>query len=224
MNLYILVEGKHTERIVYPKWLSYIAPHLTKKDSPSEVFNNDYFLISGEGYPRLLDITLKNSIDDIISLNRFDYFVVILDVDETTSEYRKKEVNDRINELGIDLKPCKIKVIPQNKCIETWGLGNKTIFARNTDDQILKKFYEHYNVSIYDPEDMEKPIEYENSVSNYHEAYLKRLLRAKRIHYSKKNPQDFAKAYYLEQLILRIQNFPEHLKSFQEFYSFFSKL
>ena len=32
MNLYFLVEGRRTERWVYPAWLGYLLPHFTRVD------------------------------------------------------------------------------------------------------------------------------------------------------------------------------------------------
>jgi len=53
MNWYFLVEGK-TERKIYPQWISYLMPHLSRIDSPGEAQNNHYYLISGGGFPSLL--------------------------------------------------------------------------------------------------------------------------------------------------------------------------
>ena len=49
MNMYIVVEGKHTEITVYPAWLAFVAPKMTRIDNPRNVCSNNYYLISGEG-------------------------------------------------------------------------------------------------------------------------------------------------------------------------------
>lgn len=54
MNLYFLVEGV-TERKLYPKWINYLLPSLTRVFSPDEAEQNNYYLISGGGFPSLLD-------------------------------------------------------------------------------------------------------------------------------------------------------------------------
>jgi hypothetical protein len=59
-----------------------------------------------------------------------------------------------------------------------------------------------------------------NTHAQFHEAYLKELFRAKNINYSKKNPGDVMKLYYLEQLLARIQEKNHHLPSFQSFINF----
>jgi hypothetical protein len=52
MNLYFIVEGE-TERKVYPSWLSYLLPELQRVKNPSQAQTNNYYLISGGGYPSL---------------------------------------------------------------------------------------------------------------------------------------------------------------------------
>ena len=53
MNMYIVVEGKHTEINVYPAWLAFVAPKMTRIDNPRNVCSNNYYLISGEGIPSI---------------------------------------------------------------------------------------------------------------------------------------------------------------------------
>jgi parvulin-like peptidyl-prolyl isomerase len=59
-----------------------------------------------------------------------------------------------------------------------------------------------------------------NTHAQFHESYLKELFRAKNINYSKKNPGDVLKEYYLEQLLKRVREQNEDLPSFQEFINF----
>lgn len=49
MNVYFLVEGKRCERKLYPMWLTVVAPHLQRVESPSHATDNSFYLISGEG-------------------------------------------------------------------------------------------------------------------------------------------------------------------------------
>lgn len=62
MNLYFLVEGRRTEAKVYPKWLSHLLPHFSRVERFNEVDDKNYFLISGEGNPSILDVHLPNAI------------------------------------------------------------------------------------------------------------------------------------------------------------------
>ncbi|MDV2999865.1 MAG: hypothetical protein N5P05_001471 [Chroococcopsis gigantea SAG 12.99] len=59
MNIYFLVEGNSTERKIYPKWLEYLIPELMRVDYHDQVDNNNYYLISGEGYPEFYMMGLK---------------------------------------------------------------------------------------------------------------------------------------------------------------------
>ena len=64
MNIYFLVEGK-TELKVYPQWLSHLTPNLSRIHFAQDVNTNNYFLISGIGYLRLLDVALVNSVEEV---------------------------------------------------------------------------------------------------------------------------------------------------------------
>jgi len=130
MNLYFLVEGV-TERKLYPKWLEHLLPSYIRISDPHDAYRNNYFLISGGGYPSLLDNHLKNSVEDITSSGNYDFFILVLDSDEVTVDERINEVNNRIFNENINLGSCELKIIVQNKCIETWLLGNRKIFPQN---------------------------------------------------------------------------------------------
>jgi len=77
----------------------------------------------------------------------------------------------------------------------------------------------YYDVSVNCPELMGKYQDF-NTHAQFHEAYLKELFRAKKINYSKKNPGDVLKKYYLEELLRRIGVQEQHLPSFQTFINF----
>ena len=71
MNLYFLVEGRQTEARVYPAWLAHLLPHYSRVSSPDAINKNNYFLVSGEGYPRLLGSMLGRSIEDINAVGKY---------------------------------------------------------------------------------------------------------------------------------------------------------
>ena len=220
MNLYFLVEGASTERKLYPAWLNHLIPSLTRVYIPADAQVNNYYLVSGGGQPQLLDIRLSNSVDDIVETGRFDYFVIVLDAEDVSVQERKKEVEDRVDVFRDKLALCKVQIIIQNKCIESWALGNRHIFSRNPPTRDLAQHIQFFNVFHNDPELMEKPDAYDSSVASYHYDYLRALLNAKNIRYTKKYPRDVKKPYYLDYLCERVQNFPLHLQSFQLFLNF----
>ncbi len=217
MNVYFLVEGK-TEQKVYPRWISYLLPSLTRVDSPDEVSQNNYFLISGGGFPSLLDNHVKASIEDVNSIGIYDYLVICLDSDDATPEAKMKMVDDFIEKETLTLS-CKLHVIVQQRCMETWFMGNRTVYTRNPS-QNFKPFSQFYDVSIHDPESMGKPPDFGESHSIYHYEYLKSMLLEKRIRYSKKNPGDVMRQYYLNELVRRTKDCPNQLTTLRKWLHF----
>lgn len=217
MNIYFLVEVKRTEMKVYPKWLSILIPELTKVRWYHEVVNNNYCIFTGDGFPSLLDNHLKNSIDDVNSSGNFDYFIICLDSDDDSIEERRNQVLDFIEEKTIHLNEnTKLEIIVQNKCFETWFLGNPKIFKKNPTSSVLIDYIRHYNVKNEDPELMEKPVDFEQTTAIFHSIYLQEILSARKIQYSKKNPQEVTEEYFLKELIRRNDK-TNHIKSFKHF-------
>ena len=93
MNLYIIVEGRRTEKKVYPEWFNFLIPELNRVNWAFEATHNNYFLFNGNGFPSLLHNHLSNSIKEINDLKIFNYLVLFLYVDETSVEFRINEVN-----------------------------------------------------------------------------------------------------------------------------------
>jgi len=219
MNSYFLVEGK-TERKVYPRWISYFIPSLKRVHAPGEVIENNYFLISGGGYPSLLDVHLPNSVADINDSGKYDYFVVVLDADEIPVGARVQEVKDKIAKKGMDLRNCELQIIVQNRCIETWFLGNHIVFSRNPGTSELMECVRFYDVSVDDPELMYKPDSFEETCAGFHFKYLRLMLAERHIRYTKRFPRDVVETHYLEQLERRIEHTPNHMSSLQVLFKF----
>lgn len=219
MNIYFLVEGRHTEKRIYPEWLKYLIPELKRVTYHDEVRNNNYYLISGKGYPRILYDGLDNAINKIKETNNYDYLVLCLDADEETVSEKINEVNSHIQEKKINLGETKIEIIVQNRCIETWLLGNKKIFdSRQPLEAPLSDYVNYYDVSQDDPEKMG---DYNmRNHADFHHEYLKEIFRARNIAYNKKPPGDAKKEYYLEQLQIRVRDNSTHLEILQNFLKF----
>lgn len=223
MNLYFLVEGRSTEKKVYPKFINhFIGSELKRVNQFHEVENNNYFLISGNGYPRILSDVLKNSIQDINSISKYDYLVICIDTDDNNFEERQEEVNKYLEKFkveNIELNDsCEIVLIVQNRCIETWFLGNERIYKNNPQSTLLKRYQNHYNVKENDPELMPFSDEFDTH-ANFHFAYLREMLLERNVRYSKNHPRDVAESHYLDELAKRC-NEKEHLNSFKTFYDF----
>lgn len=219
MKIYFLVEGRRTEPRIYPYWLSYMIPELAKLQRFDEDCLNGYFIFSGFGYPHLLDEILPNSIEDINNIGDYDYFVLVIDAEEFSIEERIEEVNLFIELKGVSLGKTKIVVIIQNRCIETWLLGNRRIISSQPKDETLREYLDFYNVKELDPELLERNPDFETH-AQFHESYLKQVFSEKGLSYSKKHPRHARDKAYLNQLIKRIEDKPDHLSSFRNFIDF----
>ncbi len=219
MNLYFLVEGKQSERKVYPAWLAHILPELQQVQSCDDVNEKNYYLISGEGYPSLIYDFIPRSIAEINSNGKYSYFVVCLDAEENTVAELTTEIEDFLTKQKLKLNKAEFVLIFQNRCLESWLLGNRKIYSRNPQNKPLLDYTKYYDVSVNCPENMGRYQEF-NTHAQFHGAYLRALFEAKNITYSKKRPGDVLKPFYLEQLLTRIEFQPEQLTTFRHFIYF----
>lgn len=215
----MLVEGK-SEKTIYPAWLNHLLPEIKRVNSPQAVQSNNYYLFSSEGYPSVLN-DIPNAVSDIKEINKFDYFIIAVDADELEVEERRKEVYDVINEIG-NLDGLNIQIIIQNRCIETWCLGNMRIFPRHPSTNEFMLCNQHYRVLSDDPElmDRDKNVTQKTTKAQYHEYYLNKMLKERNLNYSKgSGTRAVQPPYYLEELIHRVET-TDHIKSFKEFILF----
>ena len=219
MNIYFLVEGRHTEKKLYPRWLQYYIPELKQVKFHDQVEDNNYYLISGNGYPLILNDGIPNAVQKIQETGKYDYLVICVDADEDSIDERKKYINDFMSSQEISLGKTELILIIQNRCIETWLLGNRKIFnSRQPQELPLSDYVNYYDVSENDPELMGK-YDFKNH-AKFHEAYLKQIFKAKNISYSKKFPRKTQEKDYFEQLLKRIEDNPKHLPTFRYFIEF----
>jgi hypothetical protein len=218
MNLYFLVEGMQSERKVYPAWLSHLLPELTRVQSYDEVNEKNYYLISGEGYPSLYNF-IPPAIAEINSNGKYSYFVVCLDAEENTVSELETEIDEFLSQQKLKLNNAELVLIFQNRCLESWLLGNRKIYSKNPQDKPLLDYTRYYDVSVNCPENMGSYQEF-NTHAQFHGAYLRALFAAKNTTYSKTRPGDALKPFYLEQLLKRIEEKPEQLTTFRHFVDF----
>jgi len=222
MNLYFLVEGKRTESIVYPAWLSILVPELERIYDPFAVMDNQYYLFDGGGYPNILK-DMINALYDINETGRYDYLVVCLDADDESISSRVASVKEKIAAEGI-VPSCQVEVIVQKKCIETWFLGNREMYTpAGRAKGSFRKFSAYYNVYSADPELMEKPFFFGESTAQYHYRYLEAMLREKGIRYSKSRPYCVCGENYINSLLDRIRK-TDDLNSFRFFVNFCTRI
>lgn len=223
MNIYFLVEGNSTEKKIYPRWLEYLLPGLKRVEYYDQVAGNSYYLISGGGYPNILYDGLDNAIDKIIETKKYDYLVICMDADEDTTEARMNYVNSVLRDKNIALGRTKVEIILQNRCIETWLLGNRKFFdSRQPLGYPLSNYTSYYDVSQSDPEVMGN-----NGMRNhadFHYEYLREVFRARNTVYSKKSPKDAKERHYFEQLQKRVEDQPQDLATFRVFLELCQKI
>ena len=221
MNIYFLVEGK-TEWKVYPKWLAYLAPHLTRVSFSSDATNNNYYLISGGGFPSILDNHLVDSVNDVNAAGNYDYLVLAIDADDISADEKEEEVSRFVSSNNIVLDSCKLIVIPQVVCMETWFLGNRRIYARNPSSDDVSALTRHYNTANNDPEKMRQPEGYSGSIGDYHFHYLKTMLRENGItsSYRKSEPRGVTAPHYIEELRSRVASDQNSMGSLRNLFNF----
>lgn len=176
MNLYFLVEGAVTESILYPAWLAHILPLHRRVRQPSEATENCYYLISGQGYPQILN-QIPPAVDNIRANNVFSYLVFCADV-EDDNPIEKKALILRKLEASQNKLPTGVefKVILQMRCIESWLLGNRTVFPKNPISTKLKKYIDMYNVHEQCPELMDGHDDFMTRAA-FHFDYLKLIFK-----------------------------------------------
>ncbi len=220
MRVYFLVEGNSTESKVYPAWLSHLVPELGRIEYPDTPDENSYFLIDGGGYPSIIYTQLPNAIRDVNDCGNYNHLVICLDADESSVAERLDEIEDFLNSANLQIS-ARLNIIVQNRCFETWLLGNRTFVRANPVGEKLLEFKQFYDVRQDNPELMPKHPNF-NTTSQFHYQYLREVFkeRGRNLSYSKHNPGRALTPTYLNQLQNRVVSTPTHLQSLQNFFSF----
>ncbi len=208
MNVYLLVEGDRTEKIIYRNWISAIFPQLSQVATVEAVQDNHFFLISGHGYPSYLS-RIKAALTDILSIHRFDHFFICIDAEEMSLQEKVAEIQAILDDSPFF---ANTHIIVHDCCIETWFLGHQRMLKTHPLSDDLRAFKKFYDVSLQDPEKMGAPEHYETR-AQYHLDYLKAMLREQEVQYSKTLPRCTAEKHYFDSLADRFDN-TQHLASF----------
>ncbi len=222
MNLYIIVEGE-TELQIYPKWLSYTLPQLSQVEDYREVNENNYYIFSCGGIASMYN-HIVNAIRDINAVEKYTYFIIVVDSEEISVERRKEKLLEFIKEESVQLvDSCELKFIVQHRCMETWFLGNRKVYKRNPQGEKFKAYSTFYNVEKDDPELMEK---YEGFklTTHFHQSYLREMLKEYNIRYTKSRPKEVVEVTYFDEMRKRVENEPTHLNSFSNFLSIIEEI
>ena len=147
MNYYVIVEGLG-EKYVYKSWIPQVNPSLSYVSDLSKVQDNNFYIISGGGYPNYFKI-IEDGINEVNQLGFFHKLVISVDAEEMTYNEKFTEIYNYINQFCCSVE---IKIIIQYYCLESWGLGNQTLPRRNTTDEELRSYYLFFDVTKSDPE------------------------------------------------------------------------
>ncbi|MFH1195146.1 MAG: hypothetical protein V1720_05510, partial [bacterium] len=198
MNYYIVVEGEKASIEIYKNWIQFINPSLSYKQQIDEVFENDFYLIGGYGYPNYFQV-IKDAIIDVNEKDNFDKLVVCIDSEENSFQEKYDEMDEfiRTNDL---LKGYSI--IIQHFCIETWFLGNRKIHSREISNPLLKRYKRLYDVHAEDPEYLPPNGEEELNRAQFAYKYFRLLLHEKydRLVYNKHNPSVVINVNFFNQI------------------------
>jgi len=223
MNVYFLVEGLRTEMAIYPSWIASLCPNLHRVEKVFAATRDSFFIFSGEGYPSILDNHLRAAVDDVNRSGKYDYLVIVIDADELSVADRVDEIRTFVREEGIEMVPsCTLEIVVQNRCIETWLLGNRQVVRQNPTSSDLLEFKNFYDVRVADPEAMPCRTGFDLHAA-CHLKYLKTAFAERNITYSKRSPGNAATATYIQALKRRASS-TGHLQSLQAFLSFCARV
>jgi hypothetical protein len=146
MNVYVAVEGEVGEKKVYEKWIPFINPSLVHISRSDDFVNNNFYIVSGGGYPNYFEI-IKNAVNDMDDNPSIDRLVIVVDSEDYTYQEKYDEIE------GYLLKDLSFagqyKIIVQHFCLEAWALGNRKIFSNSKLSRLdpdLAMFISTYNV------------------------------------------------------------------------------
>jgi hypothetical protein len=221
VNLYFLVEGDMTEKLVYRAWLRHALPALSEVSRAEDLRERNYFLVSGAGYPSYL-ARIRSSLLDIRDNPAVDHFFICIDSEEMTFEGKLAEVRAEVDasekETGVSAskRGFRTHVIVQHCCMETWFLGNGKMMPAVPEADPLKQYAVFYDVRVQDPEGMGCHAGF-STRARFHLAYLKEMVRARGGHlrYTKAKPGPVTERQYYDALLARAER--EHIASFAVF-------
>lgn len=198
MNIYMLVEGRRTEKRVYKSWFSTVLPSLQVVNRLEDLAGQSLFLLSGNGYPSYRDRIIR-SLQDITRHGRVDLFVVCVDAENMSRHEKLTE----LAEIASSAPPfAKTRFVVHDCCIETWLLGNQKVVSRNPQSEELRQFLRHFDVTSEDPEAMPLMKDFRTR-AQHHYSYLRAAFRERGLAYTKTNPGCACDASYFREIAKR---------------------
>jgi hypothetical protein len=238
MNLAFLVEGS-TEFKLYPKWINHLSttPFTECTTGYHDVVNNQFTIFDVTGIGKMGKEIIV-AINEIIANPVFDYLVIVVDADDNSTTDRLTLINGVLSAPTTPTLPsnCRVKIIVQQVCIETWFIGHTDHFraTKTCRDRGILAFMAEYDAENNDPELMPNAhpptsiptsIQF-HSIGAYHTTFLKRMLRGanRTWRYGKSSAHNLIDIPYFQRLEQRLTETPTHLKTFADMVTFMRSL
>jgi hypothetical protein len=214
MNIYLVVEGRVGEKLVYGFWVPLVNSALKVINKIDEVTENCLYIISGKGYPSYFDV-ISDGIEDVVSGGLFNRLVIAIDSENMSYEDKRIEIQNFVesHKTKIDYR-----IIVQHFCLETWALGNRIIITRYPKSSRIRDYRKYFDVLFNDPELLPNYPKEDLTRSQFAEKYLRSILneKYKNLSYSKRNPQALLNIKYFERVRNRYFD-TRHISSFEDF-------
>ena len=202
MNLYVVVEGRRTERRLLRRWLPYLVPEAREIQRVEDADGKTFYLVSGEGYPNYVRVVGDAARDCARSPQAF-HLVVCVDAEEVPVDIRAEQIREAVvAALDAESSAVPYTVVVANCCIESWLLGNRRLVRRHPEDAELVAYRAHYDVVAEDPELMPQR-EGDRNRAATHLQYLKAAFRERGMKYTKAHPGDAGERHYFDALVER---------------------
>lgn len=223
MKLYFLLEDQKSFLKVLPYWLKIYLPEYEQVYSVDDFVENSYIAESGFGYPNIRNVLIRKLEVFAESDIQPDCIVIMYDMDDWTESAKRNVRNSFDNVFIASDLDIDYKILPINRCFESWLLGNRNVYPEVADEK-FKAYEDFYNVSINDPEKMTSPQKYAGSMAFYHCDYLQCMLKASTgMKYKKSNPAIAFSSSYFNGLTQRAKETSD-LQSFRDFLEFLDSL
>ncbi len=188
MRLCFLLEGRRTEPKLYRRWLAYAFPDLPEVENPADWQGDGYWLINGGGQPGIFN-RIPEVVEDLDHWNVevTGFFLCLDSEDEPLADVQEKATKLLQSHSRPSFHPV---AIVQHCCIETWLLGDRSLYRQKAQDPVLVNFRAFYDAAENDPEDIPCAPGFETR-AQFHGRYLKAAARDIHERYSKTKPGKF---------------------------------
>lgn len=237
MNLAFLVEGR-TELKLYPIWVNHLSstPLTECTTGYQDVVTNQFTIFNVEGIGKM-SREIPAVVNSIIANPVFDYFVIVVDADDSSTANSITLIENVIYDSSTPRLPanCKVKIIVQQVCIETWFIGHTDHFltCKASHDRGVLSFIAEYDAENNDPELMsnnrlvDMPSKPKiKTIGAYHVTYLKKMLSGanRTWKYGKTTAHNLIDIPYFQRLEQRLTETPTHLQTFSNMVNFLRSL